>query len=296
MIEDTLRFIRAVLTEELQRSRMPFPVEGSVCYGWAEGIRRGGETILYTGCAYQLAKIGETYDRLLPMISKIRGIEALSPMARRFMKPDKREIARVYRILRNIAFMLRSSGVDFGYLYEEEPYSGTILLELGMVEDFRRYGEKVFSLFKERGIRRIVTVDPHTHYSMLRLKGMLGYGPEVLNYLELIRGVKGEGTFVLHDSCLYARFLGMRDKLRGVLRDAGVELKEDDMVTGKETSMCCGGPLAPLSGEVSRKISEMRASSLKAVHDKVLVACPFCYVNLSPFVETHDIAEVLSVG
>lgn len=39
--------------------------------------------------------------------------------------------------------MLKKNGIDFGYLYEDEPYSGAILLESGFLYEFQKYGEKL---------------------------------------------------------------------------------------------------------------------------------------------------------
>ncbi|AAK43232.1 (Fe-S)-binding protein [Saccharolobus solfataricus] len=294
--EDQLNFIRKNLVKYLMEDYLPFPVNRSVCYEWANGlnIRRGGETIIYTGCSYQLAELGKRFDEILPALSKFKGVERFSSILKVFYKPKD---TRSYKILRNIASVLKSS-VDFGYLYEDEPYSGTILLEMGMVEEFKEYAKKLVEVFDSHGVKRIITVDPHTHYTLFRIKEMLSpsWNVEIVNYFELIKNVKvkGEGTFVFHDSCLYSRFLGMRDSIREVIKSSGIVLKEDEMITGKETSMCCGGPLAPINKETSDKIARNRAEALKSVHNKVLLACPFCYANLSPYVEAYDFAEVIS--
>lgn len=52
----------------------------------------------------------------------------------------------------------------------------------------------------------------------------------------------------MHDSCLYSRYLGLRDAPRRLLNEAGgVARREDPYVTGGvATSMCCGGgPWSP---------------------------------------------------
>ncbi|QGA55257.1 (Fe-S)-binding protein [Sulfolobus sp. E5-1-F] len=295
--EDQLNFIKKNLMKYLMEDYLPFPVNKSVCHEWANGlnIRKGGATIIYTGCSYQLAELGKKFDEVLPTLSKFKGVEKFSSFLKVFYKPKD---TRSYKILRNIASILKSSNVDFGYLYEDEPYSGTILLEMGMMDEFKEYAKKLVQLFDSYGVKRIITVDPHTHYTLYRIKEMnsSSWNVEIVNYFELIKNVKvkGEGTFVFHDSCLYSRFLGMRNSIREVIKNSGIVLKEDEMVTGKETSMCCGGPLAPINKEISDKIARNRAEALKSVHNKVLLACPFCYANLSPYVEAYDFAEVVS--
>ncbi|AWR96943.1 (Fe-S)-binding protein [Acidianus sulfidivorans JP7] len=299
MIEEgQLNFIRNMISKYLMEDYMPFPINKSACYEWANGLglKKGGETILYTGCSYQLASIGQKFDQLLPKIYKIKGIENFSNLGRKFLKIyDK----RATEILRNIVSLLRKAEIDFGYLYENEPYSGTVLLEMGMLKEFYEYGKKLIDLFNSFKVKKIITVDPHTHYTLLRLKEKFSWNVEVKNYLEILvnnnKNLHSVSTeeYVFHDSCLYSRFLGMRDLIRNLIKSSGINLKEDELITGKETSMCCGGPLAPINKEISDKIAKNRAEALKTVSKKVLLACPFCYVNLSPYVESYDIAEVL---
>lgn len=295
--EEQLRFIRRILTKSLMEDYLPFPVNKSVCHEWAKGlnVRKGGETILYTGCSYQLAGLGKMFDDFLPRLSKLKGVEALSGLAKKYLKmKDERST----KILRNIYSLLKDK-IEFGYLYEDEPYSGTILLEMGMLQEFKEYGKKVVDLFNSYNVKRIITIDPHTHYTLYRLKEMFSWNVEIENYLEILKGLNvtipkvDETQYVFHDSCLYSRFLDMRDTIREVIRNLGITIKEDEMVTGKDTSMCCGGPLAPINKEVSDKIAKKRAEALKSVSNKVLLACPFCYANLSPYVEAYDIAEVV---
>ncbi|WP_338599113.1 (Fe-S)-binding protein [Sulfolobus tengchongensis] len=291
--EEQLNFIRKNLVKYLMEDYLPFPVNKSVCYEWANGlnIKKGGETILYTGCAYQLAELGKKFDEILPSLSRFKGVERFSSFLKVFYKPKDE---RSNKILRNIAMILKKTQ-DFGYLYDEEPYSGTILLEMGMIEEFKEYAKKLVDFFSSHNVKKIITVDPHTHYTLFRIKEMISWNVEIVNYFEVLRGVKirGEGTYVFHDSCLYSRFLGMRDIIRDIIKNSGIILKEDEMVTGKETSMCCGGPLAPVNKEISDKIAKSRAEALKSVNSKVLLACPFCYANLSPYVEAYDFAEVI---
>ena len=73
-----------------------------------------------------------------------------------------------------------------------------------------------------------------------------------------------------------------------------MDLKEDDVVTGLRTSMCCGAPVGSVNPALSNKVAEVRANSLKRVSGKILVACPLCYQNLSKHADgIMDIMEVI---
>jgi Fe-S oxidoreductase len=66
------------------------------------------------------------------------------------------------------------------------------------------------------------------------------------------------------------------------------------MVTAQDTSTCCGAPVESVDEQLSEDIAKGRAAKLVSVHKDVLVACPLCYQNLSPHIESiHDIAEVI---
>ena len=289
---NNLSEIGKILVDNLNRYYMPFPVDKKVCSEWAKDLPKGGNTIIYTSCMYQIEPAVGMFLKFLPSISSFKG---LMPLAR-LVKPSRSQLDRAYKILNNIVKALEKSGIKPGYLYEEEPYSGAILLEMGFLKEFGEYAKKVVSLFKEKGVRKIITVDPHTHNALTRYQEFVKHDLEIANYLELVNYTKKvEGEFTIHDSCLYSRFLGLREKYRGLIEKSGIKLVEDEMITGKYTSSCCGGPLGPVDLKVSEKIAENRAKDLEKLSKKLLVVCPICYVTLLPHFkgEIMDIAEVI---
>ena len=140
----------------------------------------------------------------------------------------------------------------------------------------------------------MITVDPHTTNALLRHRAALGSDLEVVSYLQLIHPTEGGGKFVMHDSCLYSRYLGLGPVVRSVLQGAGVAIVEDRLVTSQDTSTCCGAPVESVDEQLSEEIAKRRAAKLTSVHKDVLVACPLCYQNLSPHIDSiRDIAEVV---
>jgi Fe-S oxidoreductase len=274
---------------------MPLPVDKSACVAWAKGLPRSGETILYTSYMYQLGSVFKSYAKLLERFSGVKFASRLAFMGGVLIKPKKDELERASLVLNNIVNLLKKSGLEFAYLYDEEPYSGALLLELGLLDDFRTYGKKLFEFFGSKGIKRVITVDPHTTNALLRLKALLKNDLEVVNYLQLVHPTMAKGRFVMHDSCLYSRYLGMGSQIRTVIRESGVTLVEDRMVTAQDTSTCCGAPVESVNEKLSEAIARTRAAKLSSVCEDVLVACPLCYQNLSPYLKSvHDLAEVVS--
>jgi len=284
--------IGKLIYENLQKYSFPYPLDKKVCSGWAKDIPKEGSTILYTSCMYQTASLNDIYSKLIPYAEK------LSPLAflGKLIRPKREELERAYRVLNNIARLLKENKVEFAYLYEDEPYSGAILLELGYLDEFADYAKQVYKFFKERGVKKIITVDPHTHNALERYLDFINFNIEVINYLELVKDVKSisNDTFVIHDSCLYSRFLGLRDVYREIIKKSGMNVVEDELVTGKDTSYCCGSPIKPVNPELSDKIAKARAEQLTRLSKNILVVCPMCYANLSKHVENiKDLAEVI---
>ncbi|EZQ09966.1 heterodisulfide reductase subunit D [Candidatus Acidianus copahuensis] len=288
---NNIKFLGKMIVENLKTQGMPFPTDPRVCTGWAKDLPRKSDTIIFTSCMYQIEPIVPTLSKFLPSAEKLKSLMPLS----RLLKPTQQQIQRSYRILNNIVLSLKQSGINVGYLYEEEPYSGALLLELGLLDEFSDWAKHVASLFREKGIRKVITVDPHTHNALTRYGEFTQFEVEVISYLELVTPKKVEGEYVVHDSCLYSRFLGLREKYRSLIERSGIKTIEDPMITGKDTSACCGGPLAPVDREVSEKIASNRTRDLEKLGNKLLVLCPICYVTLSPHFsgEVLDLAEVI---
>jgi Fe-S oxidoreductase len=307
-MESWVRALIDIVRRSLETNSLPIPMDKSNCTEWARelNIPRGGDTIIYTSCMYQMAPM---INQLVPWIEKVRGtpLTSLAGFLSRFaglvIKPNRADIDRANNIMRSIVKALQRAGVSFGYLYEDEPYSGALLYELGAVDQFREYfEERVLKTFEKYGVRRVITIDPHTHYVLTNVAPKyFKLGFEVINYLDLLRNIrvkpKFSGEVVIHDSCLYARYLGKYDVYRAILDNAGVRHVEDPLITGKDTSTCCGGPLESLNPGLSRDIAKTRIQNLAKLSRTVVTVCPICLANLSRnaegVVQVLDINEVV---
>ncbi|MEZ0248973.1 MAG: (Fe-S)-binding protein [Thermoproteus sp.] len=305
-MEDWIRSLRGLILDNLRRNGMPLPIDRAICSGWASGLAEGGKRVLYTSCMYQLAPlIARAVDLLQKVGASSGGLRArlAAAGAKLFgglvLKPSDEEARRAENILKNIAAMLAKTGVQFGVL-KDEPYSGALLYELGFEDDFASYAREVYRYFKERGVEEVITVDPHTHYTLERLypKYVDGFDLKVVSYMDLIRPSKAVvNRVVIHDSCLYARFLDRYDTYRRLLDSVGVAHVEDPYVTGKAYSGCCGGPVESVRPDVAGEVAKIRVRQLSRLSDVVVTVCPICYVNLSRAasgLKIYDLAEVIS--
>lgn len=296
--------IASIIRENIAKRGNPIGVDRSVCSSWAKdlGIPRGGDTIIYTSCMYQSIPYLIELVGLLEKLERGPGIfMSMGMMLARVL--DVTSIIRKYgadlerfnNMVRSIALALRKQGVDIGYLYEDEPYSGSLLYELGFEDDFVSHAKTVFSIFRERGVRRIITIDPHTHYILSKVypRYIDGYNVQVIHYTEILDPSKLEKAMdigpdaTIHDPCLLARFSRIVEPQRSILKSIGVNVKEPQR-SGLRTR-CCGGPIEALSPTLSKRIGEQRVEELSKLGKNIIVMCPICFSNISRLAEKYGV-------
>ncbi|MFN3805103.1 MAG: heterodisulfide reductase-related iron-sulfur binding cluster [Pyrobaculum sp.] len=292
--------LRELLVFSLERYGLPLPVDPGICNKWRVGLdfEKETERVLYTSCMYQMAPLIKKATGLLERAARGGVWARLAEVGARtlggvLLRPTPAEEVRMSMMLRSIYYLIKKSGIKLGVL-EEEPYSGALLYELGFEEEFKRQAEVVYKTFKEAGVREVITVDPHTQYVLEHVYPKYGFDIKAVSYIDLVNIAKVRAKmsgFVIHDSCLYSRFLDRREKIRQIL--AAGRPVEDPYVTGVETSGCCGGPVESIRPELAKKVAADRARRLARLSDKVVVACPICFINLSDRLETYDLSEVI---
>lgn len=288
----------------IMRYRSILPL-GKRAAAWAKGLNipRTGDTLLYTGQMYQLMSYSSALTGFLQRRGKlvrsaiVGGSLRLPPIMRLAVLLNDSELEQeMSACLRNIAALLKGAGVRFAYLHEEEPYPGTLMFDFGFESSARRYASFVTDLFRRRGIRRIITVDPHTQDLLRnaypRLVG--GFDFEVVHYTELLGDVRfsrSGRSVAFHEPChLTRRFDSMSAPLELAGRVARVRLPTDH---GKRTH-CCGGPDELLYPSISRGVSANRTSQLEQAGGEFTVtACPVCILNLRGRGIVKDLSELL---
>lgn len=297
----------------IRKSVLPIPAKGATAWAKNLGLPRGGKTVLYTGLMYQLIpyiaamstfqeKIEDSF--LADMIGLGRQVNRLVNVSAFMARPQAKTKEQYNQVLRDIAKLLRVAGVEFGYLYEDELYSGALIYDLGVDDLFEAHARKVYATFKKYGVKDVITVDPHTTNMLRSVYPSLikGYDLEVRSYLEVLaqadlRPVRELRTeVVLHDSCVYARCENMLDPQRTLLTKAGCVVCEPGY-TGKFTH-CCGGPAESLFPQKAKKLAVQRLEQLQEAGEHGVTMCPICLVNLQkaagPGLELQDISGYLT--
>ena len=293
------RDIIELIAGNVRKSRNPFGAPASQINTWwreAGGFTRWpGDPLLFTGLMYQaipyieattsyLERLEDSHwagylryarlGRYLPGFLVGRGFAALTSKADR---------QKFNGILLAISRLLRKSGVDFFYHPEMDFYSGILLYDLGDQEGFVEHARFVARTLQLHGVKKIITVDPHTTYALKELyPKYTGVSFEVQPYFTLLKvgEVKGNGRppVAIHDPCFYGRYLKLSEAPRRLL--SGLGLKYVDVRNCGEFTSCCGGPAESVSPALNREILDRRVAELKDSGAPVVTMCPICLANL----------------
>ena len=290
--------VLGILSDNLRKRGSVLPLSKSAATHWARGLNlpHGGETILYTGLMYQLIPSIDALASQMALFedSTITQYFGLGRFVNRFINlsffmalvASKEMKLENDQVLRNIAKMLSKAGMEFGYLYHQELYSGALVYDGGMDESFGIHARRVYEVFRKNGVRCVITVDPHTT-SILRdiyPKFIPDFDLEVKNYLEVLVEKdlpvvqEQNRVLVIHDSCVYARYEGMIEQPRSLLKNVGVAIKEPEF-SGLSTH-CCGGPIESLFPSKAHEIAANRIGQLRKAGEEIVTMCPICQVNL----------------
>ena len=135
------------------------------------------------------------------------------------------------------------------YLYEAEPYSGALLYDQGLDKEMQAHVKGVYESLKAKGIKLIIGTDPHTVHMFRDVfpEYIDGYEIEVKHYSEILSEKRDllenacqklEGRkFVIHDSCVMTRELGIVEAGRNVAAALGIEIIEPE--DARDFTACC---------------------------------------------------------
>ena len=277
----------------------------NVTTSWAYGLDfdENSENLLYTGGMYQLMAYSSVLSNLerkfkADTVEKIAGLISKYPNLIKITHPMYNENfkKRMDNILKSIYSLLKSAGIKFKYIGENEPYPGSFLFELGYLDEFIEYGKRLRDLFNKNKIRNIITIDPHT-YEILKLiypKYIENFNFNVthyMDYLEKLNFNKTNEKIVYHEPCHFSMHQEKYNEPLKLIAKIGETILPE---RHGSTSYCCGGPAELLYPNLSDSISLRRFKELKeSGAEKIVTACPICFANLHKDETVFDLAELL---
>jgi Fe-S oxidoreductase len=301
------REIIELIAGNVRKSRNPFGAPNWIINRWWKRARlpRSGEALLFTGLMYQSVPYIERTTRYLEryedtFLARHVGLGRYVPgflvgMGMAFMT-SRQEKEHFNAILADITTILRRSAVDFYYRPELDFYSGILLYDLGDVDGFVDHARFVARTLRENGVRKVITVDPHTTYALKVLyPKYTGESFEVRTYFELVNftGQNGVKRVTLHDPCFYGRYLELGEVPRRVLNKMGIECAA--LRNSNQFTTCCGGPAESMSPKLAREVGDRRIAELRATAAPVVAMCPICMAHLRKGgLEVEDLSTVIA--
>ena len=297
---------------------------------WAEDLNlpQKSETVFFAGCGYQYSSKLESLMSLIRKIDKsVISTETTMSLAA-FQRKLGIDAAGIYckvatkndsdaKSLRDAVKVLRSFGIDFAYLAEDEPCCGAPLHYIGLQKEFAKNAQKTYDRFKSMGVRRVIGIVPSCTYTLRNLfpRYVNGYDLEVKHFLEVVvenissRELKfpREVRVTYHDSCQMARYLGLIEEPRKILRAIkGIELVEPNW-TKNEWTTCCGGGggFEAVFPELSQILAVNRAKELVDTGAEIIAThCPGCIMQLktglkeikADGIEVLDLAQLIAMA
>ena len=202
--------------------------------------------------------------------------------------------------------ILRAAGVEFGTLGTDEKCCGDSARRLGNEYLFQSLAQENIALFKQYGVKKIVTVCPHGYNTLKHeYPKLLDLVPgltdedkarlrsiEVVSHVELIRDLIDKkrialkagpaGSYTFHDPCYLGRHNGLTREPRTVLR-AALAGKPKELKRHGDDSFCCGagGGLMWTEESLGTRINHLRTDEVIAAGAPLAAAaCPFCLTML----------------
>ncbi|MEO6682124.1 MAG: (Fe-S)-binding protein [Ginsengibacter sp.] len=214
---------------------------------------------------------------------------------------------RAQKITRAFATILNKVGMNYAILGKEEMCNGDPARRAGNEFLFQMMAYQNIELFKNYGIKKIVTACLHCFNIFKNEYPALGGDYEVIHHATLIQQLIDEGKIVMkengtfkgrrityHDSCYLGRANNIYEAPRKVLEAIDVELVE--MKRSKSNGLCCGAGGAQVFKEEENGttlVSTERTKEAIGTGAKIIASnCPFCMTMLSDGVKENEREDV----
>jgi len=222
---------------------------------------------------------------------------------------------RSRNIARSIVKVLNAAGVRYGVIGEEERCCAESVRKIGDEELFQNTARRNIELYKNKGVRKIITTSPHCFHTFTKEYPELGGDFQVFHYTQLLADLLKEGRLKLsktldkkityHDPCYLGRHNDVYEEPRQLISAvSGGNLVEMGRI--RQESLCCGGGGGRLWMETKPewRFSDLRIMEACETGASILAtACPYCISmledsrktkNKEDEIEIKDISELVA--
>jgi Fe-S oxidoreductase len=215
-----------------------------------------------------------------------------------------------------MAQLLDRAGISWGILGKDEKCCGDSVRRLGNEYVFDKMARENVEIFKERGVKKVITQCPHCFSTLKNDYRQYGLELEVIHHSELLRNLVRDGQLRLnkattemgatlfHDSCYLGRHNDVYDAPRQLIAAATGEAPTE-LERNRNNAFCCGagGGRMWMEERAGERINLTRVKeALQQKPDTVCVACPYCLTMFedglkdlkADNVKVRDVAEVMA--
>jgi Fe-S oxidoreductase len=212
------------------------------------------------------------------------------------------------KIARAVGNLLVKAGVSIGIFGDKENCDGNEVRTMGEAGLFQFLAEKNIALFRDLGVKKIITLDPHAFNTFKKDYPALDGEFEVYHYTQVLAPLIQSGKIPLkelndkityHDPCYLGRHNGEYNAPRKILKAIpGIELVEMDR--SRENAFCCGGGggnfFTDILGGGEDSPSRIRVrEALDTGAGIIAVACPQCAKMLDDAVKIEQLDDRIKV-
>lgn len=230
---------------------------------------------------------------------------------------------RQKKVSRAIVRILREARVSFAILGDEETCTGDAARRLGNEYLFQLQAQTLTDVLNRHGVKKILVQCPHCLNTLKNELPQFGGRYEVVHHAELIARLVADGRLragaatalggkqvTFHDPCYLARWNGIVDAPRDVLRAVpGLVLAE--MPRSGREGFCCGagGGRFWLEERLGSRVNQNRVGeadgTLGPEGGVIATGCPFCLTMMKDGVNetgredrlrVMDLAEIVADG
>ncbi|MBE9572041.1 MAG: (Fe-S)-binding protein [Proteobacteria bacterium] len=212
------------------------------------------------------------------------------------------------KIARAVGNLLVKAGLSIGILGDKENCDGNEVRTLGEAGLFQFLAEKNIASFRDLGVKKIITLDPHAFNTFKKDYPALDGEFQVYHYTQVLAPLIQSGKIPLkelndkityHDPCYLGRHNGEYNAPRKILKAVpGIELVEMDR--SRENAFCCGGGggnfFTDILGGGEDSPSRIRVrEALDTGAGIIAVACPQCAKMLDDAVKIEQLDDRIKV-